>query len=336
MVKFYAPWCGHCKTLAPEYEKAAEILASHPEIKFAKVDAIEEEELANEFELEGFPTLYFFKNQRPVEYNGGRSAEEIVQWVLYQQQQPDAPAPATAVIISTLEELEAAEEQTDVLILGLFDSLEAPLIPQFREIAELHQGVPYYLSTSAELREALEAPANAIIVLKKFDDLRTDLVLDESTEWNTVIQFIIGNASPLVQIFSNEDAPKIFRSPLRVHGLFVTDMTDPSQEQLTSVMYDVAKTYQGAVLILRVPHTVTEVMELFDLTVEDLPQFVAMDLRGEEWVRFPLETEEELTTQLVSSHLYKILTEGFEEEETEIEEEEEEIEEGEEEDHDEF
>lgn len=81
LVKFYAPWCGHCKKLAPEYEKAAAELKAKG-VTLAKVDATEEKAIAARFDIKGYPTLLWFAEGGDAqEYDGGRNAEGIKDWV---------------------------------------------------------------------------------------------------------------------------------------------------------------------------------------------------------------------------------------------------------------
>jgi protein disulfide isomerase len=82
LVKFYAPWCGHCKTLAPHYDEAARLLANNPNIELIKVDSTENEVAG--VDIQGFPTVKFWgkdKTQEPIDFNGERNAEGIVQWL---------------------------------------------------------------------------------------------------------------------------------------------------------------------------------------------------------------------------------------------------------------
>lgn len=69
-----APWCGHCRQLEPQYAEAAgKLKEEESAIRLAKVDAIEEKELAEEFEIGGFPTLKLFVDgdrKNAVEFNG--------------------------------------------------------------------------------------------------------------------------------------------------------------------------------------------------------------------------------------------------------------------------
>ena len=73
MVEFYAPWCGHCKELAPEYEKAAAELAL-AKIPLGKVDATKEPELRDKFSIKGYPTIKIFRKGMPSDYSGARKA----------------------------------------------------------------------------------------------------------------------------------------------------------------------------------------------------------------------------------------------------------------------
>lgn len=82
LVEFYAPWCGHCKNLAPEYEAAAKDLGS--KVALAKVDATQNEQLATRYGVEGFPTLFWFINgqsSQPIPYGGGRTKDTIISWI---------------------------------------------------------------------------------------------------------------------------------------------------------------------------------------------------------------------------------------------------------------
>ena len=84
MLVFYAPWCGHCKKLLPEYEKAAKkIKEKNPKIVLAKMDATENE--IENIRITGFPTIKFYpgnkKNNQPMDYSGDRNEEGIIKFI---------------------------------------------------------------------------------------------------------------------------------------------------------------------------------------------------------------------------------------------------------------
>jgi len=84
MVEFYAPWCGHCKSLAPQYEKAASLLeASSSKARLAKVDATVATESRAEYDVTGFPTMKVFKGGKVHEekYAEKRTAKFIANYM---------------------------------------------------------------------------------------------------------------------------------------------------------------------------------------------------------------------------------------------------------------
>ena len=78
MIEFYAPWCGHCKNLTPEWKKAATALRGI--VNVAAVDADKHKELGSQFGVQGFPTIKIFgaKKDSPTDYQGGRTAKDLV------------------------------------------------------------------------------------------------------------------------------------------------------------------------------------------------------------------------------------------------------------------
>lgn len=129
LVEFYAPWCGHCKNIEPEYKKAADKLAkAESTTKLAQVDATEEKELATRFSVQGFPTLKYFLNGEASDYGGGRTTDTIVAWL----NKRELPA------VSNLDDEAALQkliEGNDLVVVGRVapDSDEAGVLAEFAE-----------------------------------------------------------------------------------------------------------------------------------------------------------------------------------------------------------
>ncbi|PZC76601.1 hypothetical protein B5X24_HaOG204369 [Helicoverpa armigera] len=76
LVEFYAPWCGHCKNLVPEYKKTADALKGM--VKVGALDADQYKSFAKKYGVTGFPTIKIFTGSQHTPYKGSRTASAMV------------------------------------------------------------------------------------------------------------------------------------------------------------------------------------------------------------------------------------------------------------------
>ncbi|XP_022731208.1 protein disulfide isomerase-like 1-4 [Durio zibethinus] len=244
MVEFYAPWCGHCQALAPEYATAATELKGEG-VVLAKVDATEENELAQEYDVQGFPTVYFFVDGEHKPYPGARNKEAIVTWI----KKKIGPG---IYNITTVEDAERILTSETKVALGYLNSLVGSESEELAAASRLQDDVSFYQTVNPDVAKLFhidpQVKRPALVVLKREAEKISHF--DGQFVKTAISEFVFSSKLPLVTIFTRESAPSIFESSIKKQLLLFA--TSNISEKVSPVFQEAAKLFKGKLIFVYV------------------------------------------------------------------------------------
>ncbi|KAI9697877.1 MAG: protein disulfide-isomerase precursor [Bogoriella megaspora] len=236
LAEFFAPWCGHCKALAPEYEEAATTL-KEKDIPLVKVDCTAESELCGEYGVEGYPTLKVFRGpENPTPYTGQRKAEAIISYMTKQSM--------PAVSLLTKDSLEDFKTADKVVLVGYFDATDKASNETYGKVAEgLRDSFVFGATSDADLAEKEGIKQPAVVLYKAFDEGKN--TFEEKFEQDKLEEFIATASIPLI----GEVGPETYASYMAagIPLAYIFAETPEERESLSETLKPVAQKHKGAV-----------------------------------------------------------------------------------------
>ena len=112
-IKFYAPWCGHCQAMAPNWIQLAKEFKG--KLNIGEVDCDAESRLCKDVHLRGYPTILFFQGGERVEYEGLRGLGDFISYANKAIDNADGVKDVDAV------EFKECEEKEEVIFVYFYD-----------------------------------------------------------------------------------------------------------------------------------------------------------------------------------------------------------------------
>nr|XP_043631635.1 protein disulfide isomerase-like 1-4 [Erigeron canadensis] len=250
MVEFYATWCGHCQALKPEYAAAATELKKAEEggeaVVLAKVDVGEENELAQKYNVEGYPTLLFFVDGVFKTYNGARNKEAIVTWV----KKKIGPGLHN---VTTTEEAERILTNESPVVVGFVESLVGPESEELAAASKQEDEVSFYQTSNADVAKLFHidplGKRPALVLLKKEDEKVSHF--EGQFKKSEIAEFVYKTKNPLVIYFTRASASQVFENPIKNQVILFTTLKDT--EKFLPIFQEAAKGFTGKILFVYVP-----------------------------------------------------------------------------------
>jgi protein disulfide-isomerase A1 len=237
LVEFYAPWCGHCKKLAPEYAAAAKVLSENdPPYPLGKVDATEQKKIAEKFGIQGFPTLFFFKNGEKMEYSGGRTKDAIVNWIIKK-----SGPPSQEVDCSGLKK-KIEDNKFTMAYFGAEDSdlFKNAHVPN----ADVEEKVAFVHTSDADCAKEYGASTPGSVFFRKFETETN--VYEGAADKDSLSSWYKPLTVPTLFRFTEEEIEAVFGQQQATLILFRTSADDSAA--YNAVFEEASKAHKGKML----------------------------------------------------------------------------------------
>nr|XP_018267457.1 protein disulfide-isomerase domain [Kwoniella dejecticola CBS 10117]OBR89615.1 protein disulfide-isomerase domain [Kwoniella dejecticola CBS 10117] len=300
LVEFFAPWCGHCKNLAPHYEEAATELVKKG-IKLAKVDCTEHAELCQEYGVSGYPTLKVFRNGTPTDYTGPRKADGIISYMIKQS------LPAVSDVTS---ESHAEFIKSDKVVLVAYGDASHPIPSAYSQYANTaRDSYLFGQFTESSLPSIPESPSlPAIVLYKSFDEGYSIFPAGEITNLDSsaLADFVKTNSVPLLDEISPENFGTYAEQGLPIAYLFVDPAEVDTREKLVEEIKPIAREHKGKVNFVYIDAVkFIDHGKSLNLPGDNWPAFVIQDLAAQ--TKYPLAPSEKVSGKSVKAFLDKFV-----------------------------
>ncbi|KAF9432006.1 hypothetical protein BGZ76_011417 [Entomortierella beljakovae] len=215
LVEYYAPWCGHCKALAPIYEQVAKKLQY--KVNVAKVDCPANEVICKARKVRGYPTIKLHQFDQAIDFSKKRTFESLVEFAL------GSTKPSVKAI--DLASLRSIKESGDVAFIYLkADNTNTDANFAVDMLSQIfYEQVNFYSTSDAEIASQLGISLlPALVVLK---DERQLAFPGAITDVRAAQSWVEQVKDPLVPLVSNTNSALVFQNP----GWVVLGIFDPSK-----------------------------------------------------------------------------------------------------------
>mmetsp|Transcript_10905 Transcript_10905/g.16620 ORF Transcript_10905/g.16620 Transcript_10905/m.16620 type:complete len:388 (-) Transcript_10905:82-1245(-) len=291
LVEFYAPWCGHCKKLAPIYEEAAAVLAAD-NIPLASVNCVEETSLYYKHDIQGYPTIKAFLLGEPILYDGARELQDIVDFMRNMASPGTVDVDADGLQAFTAEHL---AENHPVMVAFLPPPSEPMHTDTLRAFQLACKRVGIFscgVSQNVALLKGIAGDAMSVpslVMLRAFEDpfeqrhlvgpSVSDLFPTESVSNNigaaaqAMAQWMVNYGYPEVTVFAEKNAELMFsdkRPGFATHILFFFDNSSPTETAEMKRFRELSRRHRGEAVFILVDTATVDTNDYASSVMEDL------------------------------------------------------------------